>query len=58
MHPLVPFNFVGQLIAESDDEARARIEQDVKDIVAGTLSPDTDFTSQWVARYGDHCLKK
>lgn len=54
LHFLTPPNFIGQFMAESDEKAAERIEGDVRDILAGTLSPDTDFRRMWVARYGDH----
>jgi hypothetical protein len=55
---LYPINFVGQFIAKDDEAARLQIEVSIKEIINGILSPDTDFVSQWVERYGDHCLYK
>lgn len=48
---LRPTNFAGQFIASSDDEARERIEQAVRDICAGTLNPDSDGRHQWAERF-------
>lgn len=55
---LEPINFSAQFIAENDEVASGRIEESVKEILAGVLSPDTDFMSMWVARYGDSNLKR
>jgi hypothetical protein len=55
---LSPMNFAGQWIAAArlnpvdQDKAAARdIRKCVDDILAGTLSPDTDFRRQWVERF-------
>ena len=55
---LRPTNFAGQFIADSDEAAAQRIANTVADICCGRLSPDTDHLSQWVARYGDHMVKR
>ena len=55
---LHPANFGAQFISDNDATARGRIEDTVKLIVEGKLSPDTDFTSQWVALWGDNMLKR
>lgn len=55
---LTPINFMGQFIAESDEAARLRVEASVKEVINGILSPDTDFMSMWVSRYGDHGVRK
>lgn len=55
---LTPLNFAAQFIEISDELARERIERDVKDIIAGKLSPDTDHMLAWIARYNDRMLKK
>lgn len=60
---LRPLNFVGQWIEtgatdeERDNAAAERLRLTVGEILAGQLSPDTDFTNQWVARFGDACLR-
>jgi hypothetical protein len=54
---LTPINFMGQWKEENDDSARTTIEKTVRDIVDGILSPDTDWISQWVSRFGDYGLK-
>lgn len=54
---LTPLNFSGQFIAESDEDARAKVEFAIKEIVNGLLNPDTDFISQWVERFGASNLK-
>lgn len=46
-----PINYAGQWIALNDEEARATVEDCVKGIINGTLSPDTDFRSQWDALF-------
>lgn len=53
---LVPIDFVAQLVEEADEAARDRVRDAVRRICAGTLSPDTDFRSQWVALYGGHMM--
>lgn len=55
---LLPSNFGAQIIAESDEAARARIEQAVSDIIAGELSPDTDHRRAWIARFGVNMIKR
>lgn len=57
-HLLHSLNFVGQFYAPSDEHAAARVETSVIEICRGLLNPDTDARSQWILRYGDHCLKK
>lgn len=54
---LTPFNFAGQFIASSDDDAAARIRQAVQDVIDGTLNPDTDFRRLWVQRFSGSNLK-
>lgn len=49
---LTPCNFAGQFIEPNDQSAIERAEEAVRDICRGTLSPDTDFVSQWIARFG------
>ena len=55
---LNPTNFAAQFIAENDAEAYKRVEQDVDAICAGQLSPDTDFTAMWIARYNDAMVRQ
>lgn len=55
---LLPINFGAQIAAASDEEAAARIKTSVEEILAGTLSPDTDFRQMWVDRYGDSMVIK
>jgi hypothetical protein len=57
-HFLTPTNFVGQFPAQSDSHASAIIEQTVRDIINGFLSPDTDYRRNWIMRFGDWCLRK
>ena len=54
---LTPINFAGQWISESDEQAIAKVEGAVMEIVRGTLSPDTDFIQQWVQRFSGSNLK-
>lgn len=55
---LHPMNFAAQFIANDDEEAQARVYKSIKEIIDGKLSPDTDFISMWVQRYGDNMLRK
>lgn len=52
---LTPTNFAAQLI-ETDENALARIEEAVKEICSGTLSPDTDFVQMWILKFGDSMM--
>jgi hypothetical protein len=54
---LLPMNFSAQLMAADDAAAIARMDQTVDEILAGSLSPDTDFINAWIARFGDNQLK-
>lgn len=54
---LIPSNFHGQWIAESDEAAAAKVEACVDDIIAGRLSPDTDFRRDWIARFSASNMK-
>ena len=54
---LTPMNFGAQFIAASDEAAKLKVEEAVQDIVAGKLSPDTDFIRHWAYRFGDNMLK-
>lgn len=58
MHWLSPCNFAAQIKAHTDAEAMLRIYAAVEDIVAGRLSPDTDFRSMWARRFGDNMIKR
>ena len=57
-HWLQPANFVAQFIEISDDLARDRIRAVVQEICDGKLSPDTDWRSEWVARFNDKMIKR
>lgn len=50
---LQPPNHGYQLYAASDDDAVARIQQVVDRIVAGNMSPDTDFRWEWDELFPD-----
>jgi hypothetical protein len=54
---LTPGNFAAQIIEVSDDLALARVRQAVALIVAGQLSPDTDYIGQWARLFGDNMMK-
>lgn len=56
--PLMPANFIGQFVEESDASASARVQQAVQDVIDGTLNPDTDFLWMWVKRFSGSNLKK
>lgn len=53
MHPM---NFAAQWNAASDIDAEQKIESCVEEIIAGQLSPDADYTRQWIARFNDSML--
>lgn len=57
-HMLVPVNFAAQFIADDDAAAAARIKAAVDRILAGELSPDTDFLAQWIALFGGNMVLK
>lgn len=47
-----------QLIHSTDAEAMERVERDaVQAILAGIISPDTDFLSAWVERFGGSMVR-
>lgn len=54
---LQPVNFAAQFHAESDAAAAAGIEGAIREILQGTLSPDTDYRQQWAARFGSNMLR-
>lgn len=60
---LQPFNFVGQWIERGEDNeakdtaARERCTKSIMEILDGALSPDTDYTQHWIARYGHYGIK-
>lgn len=58
-HPatLRPTNFAAQWVESSDDSAREKIAKCVREICNGTLSPDTDFTQAWIARFNDRMIR-
>ena len=46
-----------QLVEVEDRFAEERVRRAVEEIVAGKLSPDTDFQWQWVARFGNSMME-
>lgn len=54
---LHPKNFGAQLVAGTDAEAMQLVEAAVQDVVDGKISPDTDWFSVWVERFGDAMVK-
>ncbi len=52
-----PGNFASQFVEISDELARERVKAAVQKVCDGQLSPDTDFTSQWIKLFGD-CMMK
>ena len=50
MHPA---NFLAQIIALTDDDARKRVRDSVEKVCSGALNPDTDGRWQWIETYGD-----
>ena len=57
VHILNPANFAAQFAAAGDGEAVAKVEECVREIVAGVLSPDTDYTQQWIRRFNASMIK-
>lgn len=55
---LYPANFAAQLIEDSDDKAQEICEHAVREICQGILSPDTDFRSMWIDRFGGSMVRK
>ena len=51
---LTPQNFVGQWNAQDDECAKTHIENVVRAIVNGRLSPDTDFRAAWKRLFPFH----
>lgn len=60
---LRPLNFASQFIVDTEDcptvdeAAYAKVHVAVDEILAGKLSPDTDFLKDWIFRYGDNMIK-
>ncbi len=50
---LDPANLGYQFIASSHAAARSRLQALINKIVAGTLSPDTDFRRMWDSEFAD-----
>jgi hypothetical protein len=57
-HWMTPGNFAAQFIEITDDLARERVRNTVQMICDGKLSPDTDFTRDWVRLYNNSMIKK
>lgn len=55
---LKPINFSAQFIEATDLLAIGRIEAAIRDICAGTLTPDVDGRREWVRLFGDNMLKQ
>lgn len=55
---LSPVNFAAQLICDSDAAAMADAAAAIQRICDGTLSPDTDFLSQWIDLFGDNMVRR
>lgn len=53
MGMLSPINFSGQWQAGTDFEAERKIESIVDEILAGNLSPDTDYIRMWIERFSN-----
>ncbi len=58
VNALTPKNFAAQFIEPSDEAAAERVQQAVRMICDGKLSPDTDFIRSWAALFGDNMIKK
>ncbi len=57
---LQPANFAAQFITKqhTDKEAVQVCALALQECCDGSLSPDTDYTQAWAARFGDNMLKK
>jgi hypothetical protein len=53
---LTPNNFAAQFIAADDGKAIERVENAIKKVVAGELSPDTDYIRHWAHLFGDNMM--
>ena len=53
---LSPINFAAQSTVP-EDEVRARFIQSIDDVINGRISPDTDYISMWIERWGDNMVK-
>ncbi len=54
---LEPINFGAQFIASSNELAIERVRGDIQLVIDGQLSPDTDYRSMWIAKYGDNMVR-
>lgn len=54
---LRPKNFAAQMIEITDKLAADRVRDAVRDVIEGTLSPDTDHRRAWVARFGANMMR-
>jgi hypothetical protein len=54
---LRPLNFACQFIFDNDHTASLSLLQDVRDVIDGVISPDTDFVRMWVARHNGSMIK-
>lgn len=52
-----PGNYASQFVEIDDQLALDRVKAAVQKVCDGQLSPDTDFTSQWVALFGGNMMK-
>jgi hypothetical protein len=57
---LTPPNFIGQWTSQArrnpvdlDRDATEKVERHLDEILAGELSPDTDYRHEWVRRFSD-----
>lgn len=55
---LSPAVFAAQIVASSDDAARARVMHAVELICAGSLSPHPTHARSWAALFGDNMLRR
>lgn len=55
---LSPINFAAQFVEPHDAAAMERGLKAVQAIIAGELSPDTDFRQMWIARFGGNMMKR
>jgi hypothetical protein len=56
---LTPINFAAQFISTDDENAKKFVEsRAITNIAMGSLSPDTDYRSEWERIFGDNMIKK
>lgn len=55
---LLPINYAGQFVCKNDAEAARRVEEAMRGVLAGAVSPDTDYIGQWISLFGDSMIRR